>query len=129
MYEYKAEVLRIVDGDTFDMDVDLGFEVHIHPRIRLASVDVFETYGVKKDSEEYKKGAAAVDFIKSLMPVGSTVKLKTYKMKTSDKERKGARGRWLADVLFEQEGSTGNWFNLALVLLTNGHVKAQYPMP
>lgn len=127
MYEYEAKVLRIVDGDTFDLDVDLGMKIHRHERVRLATVDVFETWGVSRDSEEYKQGKAAVALVESLMPVGSNVKIKTYKMKSGD-ERKGARGRYLADVFFQQEGMEGSWINISSVLKTNGFVKKEYPL-
>ena len=127
MYEYEAKVLRIVDGDTFDLDVDLGMKIHSHERVRLATIDVFETWGVKRDSEEYKLGKGAVELVESLMPVGTTVKIKTYKQKSGD-ERKGARGRYLADVFFQQEGIDGSWNNIASALKTNGFVKQEYPV-
>ena len=127
MYEYEAVVLRIVDGDTFDLDVDLGLKIHRHERVRLATINVFETWGVKRSSEEYAKGKAATELVESLMPVGSTVKIKTYKAKSGD-ERKGARGRYLADVFFAQEGIEGAWTNIAAPLMANGFVKKEYPV-
>jgi micrococcal nuclease len=39
VYEYAARLLKVVDGDTIDVDVDLGFDVHIRQRIRLAGVN------------------------------------------------------------------------------------------
>lgn len=62
MYKYKAKIERVVDGDTFDIVVDLGFKITTHQRIRLQGIDTPETYNVKKDSEEYKKGMAAKNF-------------------------------------------------------------------
>ena len=63
MYKYKAKVDRIVDGDTIDITIDLGFKITTHQRIRLAGINTPETYNVKKDSEEYKKGLAAKQFV------------------------------------------------------------------
>lgn len=49
MYEYKAVITNVVDGDTFDMDIDLGFNIHIHERVRLLDVDTPEKFGGEKD--------------------------------------------------------------------------------
>lgn len=44
MYEYKCKVLRVVDGDTVDVDIDLGFGVWLQEeRIRLAGIDAPES--------------------------------------------------------------------------------------
>ena len=44
MYEYKAKVLRVVDGDTVDVDIDLGFGVWMHKeRVRMMGIDTPES--------------------------------------------------------------------------------------
>lgn len=48
MYKYKAVITNVVDGDTFDMDIDLGFNIHIHERVRLLDVDTPEKFGEEK---------------------------------------------------------------------------------
>ncbi len=48
MYEYKAVITNVVDGDTFDMDIDLGFNIHIHERVRLLGIDTPEKFGEEK---------------------------------------------------------------------------------
>ncbi len=63
MYKYKVKVDRIVDGDTIDVIVDLGFKITTHQRIRLEGINTPETYNVKKNSEEYKKGMEAKNFV------------------------------------------------------------------
>lgn len=63
MYQYKAKAERVVDGNTFDVTIDLGFKINTHQRIRLAGIITPETYSVKKDSEEYKKGLASTEFV------------------------------------------------------------------
>lgn len=63
MYTYNADVDRVVDGDTIDLVVDLGFKITTFQRIRLRGINTPETYNVKKDSEEYKKGMAAKMFV------------------------------------------------------------------
>jgi micrococcal nuclease len=63
MYKYKAKVNRVVDGDTLDVTIDLGFKITTHQRLRLEDINTPETYNVKKDSEEYKKGMLAKNFV------------------------------------------------------------------
>ena len=63
MYTYRAKVERVVDGDTIDLVIDLGFKITTHQRIRLAGINTPETYNVKKNSLEYKKGMAAKKFV------------------------------------------------------------------
>ncbi len=59
MYEYDVEVLRVVDGDTVDVMVDLGFDVWIKNRLRLEGIDAPETR--TRDLEEKKLGYIAKD--------------------------------------------------------------------
>lgn len=63
MYQYKAKVERVVDGDTIDLIIDLGFKITTHQRIRLAEINTPEIFSVKKDSPEYEKGMAAKLFV------------------------------------------------------------------
>ena len=57
MFEYKAHLLRVVDGDTLDCRIDLGFSVFVQKRVRLMGIDTWESR--TKDLEEKKKGLAA----------------------------------------------------------------------
>lgn len=63
MYTYHANVDRVIDGDTIDLVIDLGFKITTFQRIRLRGINTPETYNVKKESEEYKKGMAAKNFV------------------------------------------------------------------
>lgn len=63
MYNYKALVVRVVDGDTIDVVIDLGFKITTNQRIRLKGINTPETYNVKKDSDEYRKGMQAKEFV------------------------------------------------------------------
>ena len=53
MYEYQAELTRIVDGDTLDCIIDIGFSVFVKKRIRLYGIDTWESR--TRDLEEKKK--------------------------------------------------------------------------
>lgn len=98
MYEYKAKVIRIIDGDTIEVELDLGFDTYRREKIRLLRVNTAEIYGVKKESAKYAAGQVATDFTKTwISETNSNITLKTEKDKT------GKYGRYLAEV-FAVEG-------------------------
>jgi micrococcal nuclease len=66
MYNYKAYVTNIVDGDTFDATVDLGFTITTKQRFRLKDVDTPETWRPKTESER-EHGKRATDFVTPLL--------------------------------------------------------------
>ena len=62
MYEYKCKIRKVVDGDTVDVDIDLGFGVWLRKqRVRLVGIDTPESR--TKDLEEKKYGLAAKEFL------------------------------------------------------------------
>ena len=65
MYEYSAELTRIVDGDTLDCIIDIGFSVFVKKRVRLYGIDTWESR--TRDLEEKKKGLAAKARLKELI--------------------------------------------------------------
>ena len=94
MYEYRCVIKRIVDGDTVDVDIDLGFGVWMHKeRVRLLGIDTPESR--TRDLEEKKFGLIAKEYVKAHMPVGSTKTIRTQKDKT------GKFGRILGDFVLE----------------------------
>ena len=62
-YCYEAQVTNIVDGDTFDVRIDLGFETYITERIRTKDIDAREIHFVSHDSEEYERGMLHTRFV------------------------------------------------------------------
>jgi micrococcal nuclease len=66
VYEYKCKIRRIVDGDTMDVDIDLGFNVVItKERVRIYGIDTPESR--TRDLVEKKYGLAAKDFAKKFL--------------------------------------------------------------
>ncbi len=64
MYEYRCKVIRVVDGDTVDIDIDLGFGVWLHKeRVRIYGIDTPESR--TRDKEEKKFGLMAKEFVKN----------------------------------------------------------------
>lgn len=95
MYEYNSVIRKIVDGDTVDVDIDLGFGVWLKDqRIRLHGIDTPECR--TRDAEEKIFGLAAKNFVISSLPVGSNQILKTVINKDGEDVR-GKFGRILGD--------------------------------
>ena len=80
VYEYSCKIVRVVDGDTVDVDIDLGFGVWMHnERIRLHGIDTPESR--TRDLEEKKYGLLAKDQVEHFLPKGSIQTLITVKDK------------------------------------------------
>lgn len=93
MYEYKATILKIVDGDTVDVDIDLGFGVWLKDeRVRIMGIDTPESR--TRDKVEKVFGLAAKERLKELL--GKEVTLKTFAAKDGQ-DMKGKFGRILGD--------------------------------
>jgi len=107
MYEYRATVVKIVDADTFDVKIDLGFRMTTEQRLRLLGVDAWEVRG-----DERTEGLAAKAFVVDAMPVGSTVIIRT--------EKTGKYGRYLAHVELPDGRDLGE------TLIKEGHAEP-YP--
>lgn len=91
-YLYRASVVRVVDGDTIDVDIDLGFYTWIKKqRIRLVGIDAPEPKGETK-----VEGLASTAFLTDLID-GKEIILRTYKGKDGGDSR-GKYGRWLGTV-------------------------------
>ena len=80
MYEYSCKIVRVVDGDTVDVDIGLGFGVWMHnERVRLHGIDTPESR--TRDLEEKKFGLLAKDQVDHFLPKGSIQTLVTVKDK------------------------------------------------
>ena len=78
MYEYRCKVVKIIDGDTVDVDIDLGFGVWLHKeRIRMFGIDTPESR--TRDLEEKKFGLAAKQFLTDMLDDDGGIILKTQK--------------------------------------------------
>ena len=97
MHEYRCTIKRVVDGDTIDIDIDLGFGIWIHnERVRLYGIDTPESR--TRDLEEKKCGIYAKQCVETFLPVDSSQTLKTYKDKV------GKFGRVLGEfIIYDPE--------------------------
>lgn len=116
MYEYKAEVLRVIDGDTLECKIDLGFDTHRVENIRIMDYDAPETKLYKGVTEEEKVlGLQAKAYAAEFFSNYPIVTIKTYK------DRTGKYGRYLADVtVCDQYGSCVDY---ATMMKNEGYVK------
>lgn len=88
-YDYAAVVKRIIDGDTLDLDIDVGFEIHAAVRVRLLGVNTPEITGATRAA-----GLEASAFVQQWCGNRDyNVFIRSYKAKTKEKY-----GRWLVEV-------------------------------
>jgi len=91
MYDYKAEIVKVVDGDTVDVIVDLGFRITTHQRLRLKNIDTPELRSSNALEREHAKRAKW--FVEGLIDhYGWKCLIRT--------EKTGKYGRWIAEVEF-----------------------------
>jgi micrococcal nuclease len=84
MFEYYVKkVSKVVDGDTIDVDIDLGFDISFTSRVRLAGIDAPESR--TKDLAEKALGLEAKEYLKHAIDSAKTVVIKTEKSDSSEK--------------------------------------------
>jgi micrococcal nuclease len=84
MYEYRVkEVLKVVDGDTIDVIIDLGFDVSFTSRVRLAGIDTPESR--TKDAREKILGLEVKDYLKKALDGATDIVIRTEKADSSEK--------------------------------------------
>ena len=101
MYEYRCKVLKVIDGDTVDIDIDLGFGIWLkNERVRLYGIDTPESR--TRDLEEKKFGLAAKVRLKELLK--HDVYLRTM-VGRGGEDMKGKFGRILGDFVSQYEST------------------------
>jgi len=109
LYCYKIKkVIKVIDGDTIDVVIDLGFDVYTKQRIRLYAINAPESR--TRDKEEKKRGLAAKARLKELCEEGDII-VKSY--------GKGKYGRILGELYTKQS-------NINNILLSEGHAIEYY---
>ena len=84
MYEYYVrKVENVVDGDTIDVLIDLGFDILFQSRVRLAGIDTPESR--TKDLKEKTLGLESKEYLKKALKAAKSVVIKTEKMDSSEK--------------------------------------------
>src|SRR5210317_2151895 len=107
LYNYKATVTKVVDGDTIDVLIDLGFNVIMKERIRLLGIDAPESR--TKDLAEKEKGLASTKYLRErLDQCNNEIIIKTQL------DKKGKFGRILGIIYDKDE-------NINLEMIAKGH--------
>jgi len=92
MYEYKAIIRRVIDGDTLEVDIDLGFKTILKKeKLRLLGIDTPELRS--KSLQERLHAASAKQFVEDLLKPGDEITVHT------EKDKAGKYGRYLARVI------------------------------
>ena len=112
-YIYKGKLERVVDGDTIDALIDVGFDIWIKKRIRYSGIDTWESR--TRDLEEKAKGLEAKARNKELLLEVSSksgyFRLRSYGV--------GKYGRVLGEIFIED--AEGKQYNINETLITEGH--------
>jgi len=108
LYNYKAEVLRVIDGDTIEVRISLGFDSYVKRTVRLYGINTPETR--TKDLEEKERGFAAKErLIEILNANNNELLIKSHGI--------GKFGRCLGELFVETLGTT----SVQQFLITEGH--------
>ncbi|MEW5767640.1 MAG: thermonuclease family protein [bacterium] len=100
-YLYGAKLKRIIDGDTVDLMVDLGFRTLTYQRFRLKGINTPSIFGVSKDSSEYKQGQKAREYVMQRFKENDGECLvKSHRMEKY--------GRWIGEIWFRDSEKSLN---------------------
>ena len=113
MYTYTVTLERVIDGDTIDAMIDLGFDVHVKKRIRFMGINTPESR--TRDLEEKKRGLAAKARVQELLDLCTCITLKSY--------GSGKYGRCLGELFLELDEEA---VNLNQLLISEGHAVAYF---
>ena len=116
MYNYKISPLKIIDGDTIDAEIDLGFDIKVKKRIRFMGIDTPESR--TRDLEEKARGLAAKDRVKALLDGCKNIQLKSHGV--------GKFGRCLGELHIDMVDGKEKMtlVNLNELLISEGHAVA-----
>jgi micrococcal nuclease len=104
MYQYRAKILKVLDGDTVDIDLDLGFNIVLaNQRVRMAGIDTPESRTT--NTEEKVRGQLSKKKLAEKLPVGSYVIIETQKPDSNDDKF----GRILGIFILEDGTRVNDW--------------------
>ena len=118
MNSYQIDLIRVIDGDTIDAYIDLGFSVKVKKRIRLAGINTPESR--TRDLEEKKKGLAAKDRLKTLLEGCDKILL--------DSQGVGKFGRCLGKLSIDRVDGSDKLTMICVndLLISEGHAVAYH---
>jgi micrococcal nuclease len=99
LWHYDAQLSRVIDGDTIDAVIELGFGLKLTERLRLAGIQAPEIFGIPAHDPEFKKGMQAKKFLQEKLQ-DTPFRIRT--------EKRGKWRRWLADIYLPNSDTTLN---------------------
>jgi endonuclease YncB( thermonuclease family) len=111
-YEYNASLVRVIDGDTLVLKIDLGFKVEIEQTVRLYGIDAPEVIGETREA-----GLAAKNAVVSML-THESAKAEKLLIRTHKSAKKDKYGRYVAEITFVN--TDGNTLSLNEQLITRG---------
>ena len=113
MYQYKVKLDRIIDGDTIDCYIDLGFDINTKKRIRFVGINTPESR--TRDLEEKKRGLAAKARLKEILEGANEIHLDSHGV--------GKYGRVLGNLHVDHVGNVESptMLNVNELLIKEGH--------
>ena len=113
MYTYKIKLDRVIDGDTIDAYIDLGFDVSVKKRIRFMGINTPESR--TRDLEEKARGLAAKDRLKAILEGAKTIQLNSHGV--------GKYGRVLGELYVSSydDKDSPTMINVNELLIKEGH--------
>ena len=108
-YNYKAKLVRVVDGDTVDALIDVGFDIWFKKRIRFKGIDTWEsrTRNLEEKALGLKAKARTKELLEKISSKSGYFRIKSYGM--------GKYGRVLADVYIQDTDGNHIWVNKTLI--------------
>ena len=113
MTDYKAKVTRVLDGDTFDCTLDLGFDIYLKQRCRMTGMDTPESR--TRDKEEKYRGLLSKAYLKDLLKTAKNNVI----LRCDDDDETGKFGRILGEVF-------ADGVNLNLKMCKEGYAVQYY---
>lgn len=115
-YRWQCELVKVIDGDTIEAEIHLDFGVKLQAKLRIGKIDTPEIHTAKHNTEEYRKGIAAKEFVEARFKTQGN----KFWIETTG-NRKGKYGRFIVDVLLPSGDYLGE------LLVKAGHaVKKEY---
>ena len=115
MFEYQCRIVKVVDGDTVDVDIDLGFDIVLRDqRIRLYGIDTPESR--TRDKEEKKYGMYAKNYLKNALGKKGIIRTK--------KDGRGKFGRILGEFMI-YDGETDSYRSVNAMMIEK-HIGVEY---
>lgn len=91
-YDYRCTIRRVIDGDTLDVSIDLGFGIQRQDRVRAYGLNCREIHS--RDAKEKRAGLVDKEFATALLPAGTEVTIRSHKPANPEEKY----GRWLATI-------------------------------